>query len=87
MQEVAVCDDRGRVSLGSEVIEKFGRRFHVVVMPNEVVLVPVSKDPLKDLAEMGKKLPKGLTITDLKRVGRERAIKEATGSLKSGYRK
>ena len=87
MQEVAVCDDRGRVSLGSEVIGKFGRRFHVVVMPYEVVLIPVAKDPLKDLAEMGKKLPKGLTIADLKRIGRERALKEAIGDSKSVQRK
>ena len=87
MQEVAVCDDRGRVSLGSEAIEKFGRRFHVVVMPNEVVLIPVPKDPLKDLAEMGKNLPKGLTIADLKRVVREKATKEAAGDLKCAYRK
>ena len=80
IQEVAICDQRGRITLGKEVTQKFGRKFHVVVMPREVVLIPVPKDPLKDLREMGKKIPKHLTLRDLKRIAEEEAMKEAWGN-------
>ena len=82
MQGVAVADERGRVTLGHEVTERFGREFHVVVLPREVVLIPVPKEPLKDLREMGKKIPEHLSLKDFKRIAEEEAMKEAMGNWK-----
>ena len=44
--------------------------------------IPVSKDPIKALQEEGKKIPKHLTIADLKRMAREEAEKEALSNIK-----
>ncbi|MBI2085430.1 MAG: hypothetical protein HYT71_02870 [Candidatus Aenigmarchaeota archaeon] len=81
MAEVAVCDERGRITIGKEAADKLGRKFHVVVMPREIVLIPVSKNPLKELAELGKKIPKNLKLDDLKKIAEEEAVKEAMGNL------
>ena len=80
--EVAVCDERGRISIGKEATDKLGRKFHVVVMPREIVLIPVSKNPLKELAAMGKKIPRHFKLEDLKKIAEEEAIEEAMGNLK-----
>ncbi|MBI1971673.1 MAG: AbrB/MazE/SpoVT family DNA-binding domain-containing protein [Candidatus Aenigmarchaeota archaeon] len=80
MPEVAVCDERGRITIGKEATDKLGRKFHVVVMPREIVLIPVSKDPLKELAAMGKKIPNHLKLEDLKKIAEEEAYKEAAGN-------
>ncbi|MBI2076242.1 MAG: AbrB/MazE/SpoVT family DNA-binding domain-containing protein [Candidatus Aenigmarchaeota archaeon] len=77
MQETAVCDERGRLTLGRDVTERFGKKFHVVMMPREVVLIPISKDPLKSLKEEGKKIPQGLSLEDTRTLADQLGIREA----------
>ena len=70
------CDDKGRVVLPKEVRSRYGGKFYVVSAPGEVVLIPVPKDPIKVLRQEGKKLPKGLSIKQLKEIARKSAKKE-----------
>ena len=48
------ADDRGRIVLGTKFLHKYGRKFAVVSAKNEIVLVPIAKDPLARLKEIGK---------------------------------
>lgn len=48
------ADHRGRVTLGKEVITKYGQRFDVVPSRDKVVLVPVPDDPVKDLRRIAR---------------------------------
>ncbi|HLD83671.1 MAG TPA: hypothetical protein VI979_02340 [archaeon] len=68
---------RNKMMPGREITDKSGQRFHVLVMPREVVLVPIPKDPLKPLREEGRKIPTNLTIKDLKRMALKKAMREA----------
>lgn len=69
-------DERGRLLLAKEIREKYGDKFFIVEALNEIVLIPIPKDPLKTLREEGKKLPKNLSIPEIKRLTREQAVKE-----------
>ena len=71
------CDDKGRVVLPKEVRSRYGGKFYVVSAPGEVVLIPVPKDPLKVLRQEGKKIPKSLSLKQLKSIARKAAKKEA----------
>lgn len=70
-------DGRGRLLLEKDVRQKYGDEFVVIQMPGEIVLIPIPKDPLKALREEGKKLPKDMSIADLKKEMHEFALKEA----------
>lgn len=76
MKSGVVCDDRGRILLPKDLREEYGEKFIIAKAPGEVVLIPVPKDPLKDLRELGKKLPKDMSVADLKKLARELALKE-----------
>ena len=73
MESVA-CDERGRIVLAKELREEYGERFMVVRAPGEVVLVPIPADPLRDLQDMGKKLPNHMPVKDIKERARRRAL-------------
>ncbi len=53
---IAKVDSKNRISLGRDVIEDYGEKFVVVRLPNEILLKPLPKDPVKALQEEGKKL-------------------------------
>jgi len=74
--QATICDDRGRIVLSREIREEYGEKFFIVKSLGEVVLIPVPEDPLKTLREEGKKLPKSLSVADLKKIARESALKE-----------
>jgi hypothetical protein len=78
----ATVDEKARICLTKEIADRYGRRFVIVPAKGEVILVPVSEDPIKALQEEGKKIPKGLSISDIKRMARERGKKEALGNLR-----
>lgn len=48
------ADHRGRVTLGKEVVSKYGQRFDIVPTGDKVVLVPVPDDPVKDLRRIAR---------------------------------
>jgi len=74
--EVLKCDERGRLYLKEAVRTRYGEEFILVEAPEEILLLPVPADPLQDLAELGKKLPK-LSLRELRTGIRRRAQQEA----------
>jgi DNA-binding transcriptional regulator/RsmH inhibitor MraZ len=71
------CDDRGRILLPKDVRNAYGEEFVLVKAPNEIVLIPVPKDPLKTLQEEGKKLPKDVSVAELKKLAHDLATEQA----------
>jgi len=57
-KQTVLCDEKGRLVLPKSVRERYGCEFHIVPAVGEVVLVPISKNPLAELARMGKTLKK-----------------------------
>ena len=78
--KTVLADERGRIVLGTKMLDEYGKKFAVVGMPKEIVLVPISKDPLSELKRMGKEA--GIdkyTLSELKRMAKEEAEKEVLG--------
>ncbi len=50
-------DRNGRIYLPSRMRRNLGKKFLVSLRGNEIILVPLPDDPIRDLAEIGKKLP------------------------------
>ena len=79
----ARMDEKTRITLTKEVASRYSSdEFVIVPMKNEILLIPVSKDPLKALQEEGKKIPKHLTVADLKKIARQEMEKEIKERLK-----
>ena len=53
----AKVDSRGRVYLPKSVREKIGREVFIVEVKDGILLIPKPADPLKELEEIGRKLP------------------------------
>lgn len=68
------ADKRGRITLGSKMIDKHGNKFAVVSHGKEIILVPIAKDPLAELRRIWK--GSGIDKYTLKELG-EMALKEA----------
>ena len=78
--KTVLADERGRIVLGTKLLDKYGKKFAVVGMSKEIALVPISKDPLSELKRMGKEA--GIdkyTLSELKRMAKEEAEKEVLG--------
>ncbi len=59
MERVTVVVDRQRrIYLPRKFNEKVGGKFFILKLGNEIRLVPVPRDPAKNLGEIGGKLPK-----------------------------
>ena len=71
----AECDEEGRIQLGPEVRQRYGRKFLVVEAPGERVLLPVPDDVVKSLEEWGKPL-QHLSLEEIKRIIDKRAMEE-----------
>jgi hypothetical protein len=75
------CDSKGRLYLRKKTREMYGTEFVIVEAPNEIVLIPVPADPLKELAELGKPLER-FSLEEIKRRARRRAKEEALNALR-----
>lgn len=83
MMKTVFADERGRVVLGTKFLHKYGKKFAVIGTPKEIVLVPIARDPIAELKKIGK--ASGIdkyTLTELKRIAREDAEKEALSRVK-----
>ncbi len=79
----AHMDEKTRITLTKEVANRYSTEdFIIVPMKNELLIIPISKDPLKALQEEGKKLPKNLSPKDLKKIAIEEAEKEIMSKFK-----
>ena len=82
--KTVLADDRGRIILGTKFLHKYGKKFAVVGTPKEIILVPIAKDPLAELTRLGKEA--GIdkySLTELKKMAREEAQKEAFSRIKA----
>lgn len=76
--EVIDCDAKGRIYLRRALRERYGKIFVAVPARRELVLIPVSKDALEDMRELGKPL-QGKTLSQLKALIAEEATRQAVG--------
>lgn len=77
MQEV-VCDEKGRIVLPKQVREAFGRRFVIVPALGEILLLPIPRDPVKRLGELGRKAGiSQMSLSQLKRSIAEEASRQS----------
>ncbi len=82
--KTVLADERGRIVLGTKFLHKYGKKFAVVGTPKEIVLVPIAKNPTAELTRLGKEA--GIdkyTLTELKKIAREGAEKEAFSNIKN----
>ena len=70
---LTVCDAKGRLYLKEELRRRYGNRFIAVAASGEIVLLPVPKDPVKDLQDVAGKAQK-LSLKRLKGLIRETAL-------------
>ncbi len=72
-----LADGRGRITLGERIIAEHGKKFMIVSSKKQVILVPISNDPLKRLRELAK--GSGIhkySVSELKTIARKQAEKE-----------
>ena len=55
---VTVMDKQGRIYIPKNLKKDLGRKFFVVKIDKEIMLVPIPIDPAKELERIGKRLPK-----------------------------
>ena len=81
--KAAYVDERGRITLGSKIVDKHGDKFAVISHGKEVILVPIPKDPLAELRRLGKEV--GIdkyTLKELRKMAYEEAEKEAMKNVR-----
>lgn len=71
------CDERGRIVLPYDARKRYGKEFHVAYAQGEIILIPVSKDPIHEFEELGRKAGIAhLSVKKIKEEGRKQAMKE-----------
>lgn len=76
-------DDRGRITLGKRLGEKYGTAFMIVPGYNEIILKPRPKDPLERLRNVGKKAGIGnLSARQIEQIAEREAYREISKKLK-----
>lgn len=55
--EIEEIDRNGRIYLPSRLRSDLGKKFLVLRRGKQIILAPLPADPVKDLAELGGKLP------------------------------
>jgi hypothetical protein len=54
---IAKCDSKGRIYLKETYRARYGESFIILATPDELVLLPLSSDPLKELEDIGRDIP------------------------------
>lgn len=81
--EIVLADERGRITLGTKLVERYGEKFAVIKGRKEVVLVPVAEDPIAELVKMGQQ--SGIdrySLKELRKIAREEAEKEVSRNVR-----
>lgn len=53
--QIAKTDEKARICVSKEVVKTYGDKFIIVRAPKEIVLLPVPKEPIKELQVLGRK--------------------------------
>ena len=72
--KTVLADERGRITLGTTMLDKYGKKFAVINAEKEIVLVPIARNPVLKLAQIGKQA--GIDKYTLKQL-RKMAVKQA----------
>ena len=77
------ADERGRIVLGTKFLHKYGKKFAVIGTPKEIVLVPIAKDPVSELAKLGRdaRIDK-YSLSELKKIAKEEAERESIKNVR-----
>ena len=75
------CDKKGRILLSEAIRSKYGDKFVLLEAPGELVLLPVPKDPVKDLEELGKPL-RHMSLREIEKMAYRQAMKEVEPLLR-----
>ncbi|MEW5955728.1 MAG: hypothetical protein AB1626_04310 [Candidatus Micrarchaeota archaeon] len=76
------ADEKARVCVSKEIVREYGDKFLVVKAPKEILLLPVPKDAVKELQQLGRKAGlAGISAEKIKRLVGEEALKEAGKAL------
>lgn len=70
------CDEKGRFRFRAATRKRYGDHFEVIEAPGEIILVPLSDDPVATLQELGRKLP-DVSVHELKKRAREHGRRQA----------
>ncbi len=73
MSKVVETDKKGRLYLPKDTREKYGQRFLEIELEDEIKLIPIPEDPVKDLREVTDDL-KGKSIEEMKKEIKEEAL-------------
>ncbi len=81
--KTVLADKRGRIVLGTKLLHRYGRKFAIVSTQKEIVLVPISKNPVDELTRLSKEAGiDKFTLAELKKMAREEAEKEAFSNVR-----
>ncbi|OGF01647.1 MAG: hypothetical protein A2509_03125 [Candidatus Edwardsbacteria bacterium RIFOXYD12_FULL_50_11] len=75
-EQTIKSDPRGRICLGKKIIDIYGKDFIVITFASEIILLPAISDPIGELQEQGKKLPKKATIKQLRQEILDQSLKD-----------
>ena len=62
--------------MATKTIKKDGQEFIVVTMKSKTLSFPIPRHPIKTLQEEGEKLPKGISIKELRKEILKQAYKD-----------
>ena len=79
---ILTLDERRRITLPKDVVEGSEQQFVAIKTKDGILLKTLPKDPIATLQKIGEKIPKELSIADLKKIALEAAEEEALGNLK-----
>ncbi|GAB3683053.1 hypothetical protein GCM10028857_09940 [Salinarchaeum chitinilyticum] len=70
-------DKRGRITIPSDLRERFGDRYRVVELDDGIKLVPIPRNPIESLRESASDELRETSAAELRAVARERGDAEA----------
>ncbi|MBU2464605.1 MAG: AbrB family transcriptional regulator [Candidatus Edwardsbacteria bacterium] len=75
-EQTIKSDQRGRICLGKKIVDMYGKDFTLITSASEIILLPAISDPIGELQEQGKKLPKKATIKQLRQEIIDQCLKD-----------
>lgn len=72
---MAKCDEKGRLYIPKKYQSKIKRDVYIIELKEGLLIVPIPEDPITELKDIGKALPKK-SLAEFKAIIEEEAMKE-----------